>query len=344
MLILMKAGIVGASGYLGAELLRLLAGHPELQAAVLQADTSAGEPLGSLYPGLVAAYGDRVLEAIDLDALAACDVVFLAVPAGRSQAIVPRLLAAGAPLVVDLGPDFRLRDPAAYPQWYGFSHEAPELLTEAVFGLVERERKALSGARLIAAPGCYVTAASLALAPLVASGVLQSQGVIVDAASGTSGAGRGLSATTHHAAVNENFSAYKVLSHRHTPEIEQTIGATVCFTPHLAPMTRGILATCYGRLATAKSSSSEEVMAVLEQAYAGEPFVRVVAEPPATRDVYGTNCAHLCARVDSRTGTVVVLSAIDNLTKGGAGQALQAANVALGLPEAMGLPSVAVTP
>ncbi|MDA8296765.1 MAG: N-acetyl-gamma-glutamyl-phosphate reductase [Actinomycetota bacterium] len=341
---LMRAGIVGASGYLGAELLRLLAGHPELEAAVLQADSSAGEPVRSLYPGLLAAYGDRVLDAIDLDALAACDVVFLAVPAGRSQAIVPGLLAAGAPLVVDLGPDFRLRDPAAYPQWYGFSHEAPELLAEAAFGLVERERTALFGARLIAAPGCYVTAASLALAPLVAAGVIANEGVIVDAASGTSGAGRGLSAATHHAAVNENFSAYKVLSHRHTPEIEQAIGATVCFTPHLAPMTRGILATCYGRLAEPGALSSEEVMAVLEQAYANETFVRVVADLPATRDVHGTNCAHLSARVDPRTGTVVVLSAIDNLTKGGAGQALQAANVALGLPETTGLPVVAVTP
>lgn len=344
MLMLMRAGIVGASGYLGAELLRLLAGHLELEAAVLQADSSAGERVGALYPGLAAAYRDRVLDAIDLDALAACDVVFLAVPAGRSQAIVPGLLAAGAPLVVDLGPDFRLRDPAVYPQWYGFSHEAPELLAEAAFGLVERERQALSGARLIAAPGCYVTAASLALAPLVAAGVIAAEGVIVDAASGTSGAGRGLSAATHHAQVNESFSAYKVLSHRHTPEIEQAIGATVCFTPHLAPMTRGILATCYGRLADPGASSSEAVTAVLEQAYAGETFVRVVTDPPATRDVYGTNCAHLCARVDPRTGTVVVLSAIDNLTKGGAGQAVQAANVALGLPEAMGLSTVAVTP
>ncbi len=344
MLILMRAGIVGASGYLGAELLRLLAGHPDLEAAVLQADASAGERVRSLYPGLAQAYGDRVLDPIDLDVLAACDVVFLAVPAGRSQTIVPGLLAAGAPLVVDLGPDFRLRDPAAYPQWYGFSHEAPELLAAAAFGLVERERKALAGARLIAAPGCYVTAASLALAPLLEAGVISSEGVIVDAASGTSGAGRGLSAATHHATVNENFRAYKVLSHRHTPEIEQAIGATVCFTPHLAPMTRGILVTAYGRLLAPAGSSSEEVMAVLEQAYRGESFVHVVADPPATRDVYGTNCAHLTARVDPRTGTLVVLSAIDNLTKGGAGQALQAANVALGLPEAAGLPTVAVTP
>lgn len=334
--------MIGASGYLGAELLRLLAGHPEIDAAVLQADSSSGALLAELYPGLAAAYGDRRLEALAPAALADCDVVFVAVPAGRSQGIVAELAGAGVRCVVDLGPDFRLKDAALYPQWYGFAHEAPALLAEAVYGLPELFRAALPGARLIAAPGCYVTTASLALAPLVSAGLIETSAIVVDAASGTSGAGRAPTPGTHHATVNESFSAYKVLAHRHTPEIEQVIGATVCFTPHLAPMTRGILATCYGR--SARPTSTEEVRAVLRDAYEGEPFVQVVETPPATRDVHGSNCARISAHVDARTGLVLVLSATDNLVKGGAGQALQAANVALGLAETAGLPRVAVTP
>lgn len=337
-----SAGVIGASGYLGAELLRLLAGHPDLEVAAIQADSSSGTRIAELYPGLLAAYGDRRLDPLDPRALGGCDVVFVAVPAGRSQAIVPELLAAGVSCVVDLGPDFRLKDASLYPTWYGFDHQAPELLAEARFGLPELRRSELAGARLIAAPGCYVTAASLALAPLLRAGAVEATPVIVDAASGTSGAGRAPTPGTHHATVNESFSAYKVLAHRHTPEIEQTIGATVCFTPHLAPMTRGILATCYAR--AAHPTSNEEVIAMLEEAYADEPFVQVVDDPPATRDVHATNCARISGRFDPRTGLVLVLSAIDNLTKGGAGQALQAANCALGLDETAGLPRVAVTP
>ncbi|MCU1489430.1 MAG: argC [Acidimicrobiaceae bacterium] len=341
------AGIVGASGYLGAELLRLLAGHPELEVAVLQADSSAGKPLSELYPGLRAAYGDRLLEPADPAGLEGCEVVFVSVPSGRSQEIVSALVGT-VPCVVDLGPDFRLKDPGLYPTWYGFEHQMPELLAGAIYGLPELNRAALTGAAgapggaLIAAPGCYVTAASLALAPLVASGTVETNGVVVDGASGTSGAGRGLSAETHHAAANESFSAYKLLSHRHTPEMEQAIGASIVFTPHLVPMTRGILTTCYARASA--PTSTEALLDELAKAYVGEPFVEVVEAPPATRDVHGTNCAHLTARFDARTGTVLVLAAIDNLTKGGAGQALQAANLALGLGETSGLPRVAVTP
>lgn len=338
----LTAGVIGASGYLGAELLRLLAGHPALEVAALQADSSSGRPLKELYPGLAAAYDGRVLDALDPGALAGLDVVFVAVPAGRSQEIVPALRQMGSGCVVDLGPDFRLRDPALYPQWYGFTHGAPELLGEAVFGLPELYRKSLPGARLVAAPGCYVTAASLGLAPLVAAGLVDPAAIVVDAASGTSGAGRAPGAATHHATVNESFSAYKVLAHRHTPEIEQVIGATVVFTPHLAPMTRGILATCYARAAGPTSSAA--LAAALREAYAGEPFVEVVDEPPSTRDVYGANVARIAARFDERTGYALVFSAIDNLTKGGAGQALQAANVALGLEEGAGLPRVALVP
>jgi N-acetyl-gamma-glutamyl-phosphate reductase len=337
----MKAGIIGGSGYLGAELLRLLAGHPELEVAVVQADSSAGTAVAALYPGLAPVYGELVLGELDPAGVRGCDVVFVAVPAGRSQAIVPPLLAE-ARVVVDLGPDFRLKDPAAYPQWYKFEHTAPELLATAVYGLPELDRSGLGGASLIAAPGCYVTAASIALAPLVKAGAISPDGVVVDAASGTSGAGRVPSAATHHAVINESFDAYGLLTHRHTPEIEQATGASVLFTPHHAPMTRGILASCYARSAPGTTTAS--LLETLRDAYANEPFIAVVDEPPATRQTYGANTVRLTARHDERTGTTLVLAALDNLTKGGAGQAIQAANAALGLPETTGLPMVAVTP
>lgn len=332
---------MGASGYLGAELLRLLAVHPEFNVDVIQGDSSAGLALSSLYPGLDNAYPGLVLAPADPSALAGLDVVFLALPSGQSQRVVPNLVGRVG-LIVDLGADFRLKDPLAYERWYHFVHEAPQLLAEAVFGLVELNRVALSGAELIAAPGCYVTAASLALAPLLKAGVIAPKGIIIDAASGTSGAGRAPSEATHHGQVNENFSAYGLLQHRHTPEIEQTIGAEVLFTPHLAPMTRGILATCYA-LANAPTST-EELLEALAKAYANEPFIQICETAPETRQTYGANTCRITARYDDRTGHVLVLSALDNLTKGGAGQAIQAANVALGLAETAGLPRLALLP
>jgi N-acetyl-gamma-glutamyl-phosphate reductase len=337
----MRTAVVGGSGYLGAELLRLLAGHPDMEVALVQASGAAGTKLKERYPGLEAQFGELVYEPIDPGACEGCDVVFVAVPSGASQELVAALVDKVA-CVVDLGADFRLKDAAAYERWYGFEHRFPQLLDRAVYGLPELDRSALPGARLVAAPGCYVTAASLALAPLVREGLVERKGIVVDAASGTSGAGRSLSDATHHAAVNEGFSAYKVLEHRHTPEIEQAIGATVVFTPHLAPMTRGILATCYAQAVA--PTSTEEVLDVLAKVYEGEPFVVVDEALPSTRACYGTNLCRLSARHDSRTGAVVVLSAIDNLTKGGSGQAIQAANAALGLPEETGLPRLAVGP
>ena len=337
----MKAAVIGASGYLGAELLRLLAGHPEIEVALAQADSSAGRRPGELYAGLGAGYPDLVLDPLEPSAAEGCDVAFIAVPSGQSQSIVASLVAKVG-VVVDLGADFRLKDPASYEQWYHFEHRYPELLAEAVFGLPELFRSSIEGARLIASPGCYVTAASLALAPLVRAGVIESSGIIVDAASGTSGAGKEPRPDLLYAKVNESFSAYGLLSHRHTPEIEQTIGAQVLFTPHLAPMTRGILATCYAR--PAGSTSTEALLGALAEAYAGEPFVHVGEEPPSTRDTYGSNVVRLSARYDGRTNTVLLLSALDNLTKGGSGQALQSTNLALGLEETMGLPRVALLP
>lgn len=333
-----KVGIYGASGYTGAELLRLCAGHPDLDVVLATAESRSGAGAADIYPSLVGAYPKLVFADADPAAAEGLDLVFLALPHGTSQRLVPDLRKRVS-AVVDLAADFRLNDPSLYPLWYGEEHAAPELLSEFCFGLPELFREEVAGARLVAAPGCYVTAASLALAPLVRAGAIETAGVVVDATSGVSGAGRSLRQTSHFSTVNEDFTAYALLDHRHTPEMEQTIGAQVLFTPHLAPMTRGILATCYAR-PTAKS----DPLALLADFYADEPFVMVDERPPSTKATYGSNCAHLTARHDPRTGWVVVLCALDNLVKGASGQALQCANLALGLPETAGLPLVGVYP
>ncbi|HEV8063327.1 MAG TPA: N-acetyl-gamma-glutamyl-phosphate reductase [Acidimicrobiales bacterium] len=339
----MKCGVAGASGYLGAELLRLLADHPKFDVVTAQADSTAGARLGDEYPALARAYPDLVLDHLDVGALADLDTVFVALPSGQSQDVVASL-AGRVGLVVDLGADFRLKDPAAYPQWYGFEHTQPALLAEAVYGLPELYRESLAGARLISSPGCYVTAASLALEPLVGAGLVETSGIVVDAASGTSGAGKVPGANFHHPLANERFAPYGLLTHRHTPEIEQVIGAQVIFTPHLAPMTRGILTTCYARPTAGTNPSTGSLLDFLAARYAGDPFVHVTAGLPSTADAYGSNVAHLTARYDERTGWVLVLAAIDNLVKGGSGQAVQAANVALRIPETTGLPLVGLSP
>jgi N-acetyl-gamma-glutamyl-phosphate reductase len=248
--------------------------------------------------------------------------------------------------IVDLAADFRLKDASLYPTWYGEEHHHPALLEEFAFGLPELFRAELQGADLVAAAGCYVTAAALALAPLIRNNVIDGAGVIVDAASGVSGAGRKLAHTSHFGTVNEDFTAYGLLTHRHTPEIEQATGAAnLLFTPHLAPMTRGILATCYARpVASATTAATPDPLAALKDFYRDEPFVVVADNPPSTKATLGSNCAHLTARYDERTGYVVVLAALDNLVKGASGQAVQCANLALGLPETAGLPTIAVYP
>jgi N-acetyl-gamma-glutamyl-phosphate reductase len=339
----MKCAVVGATGYLGAELLRLLADHPTLDVAVAQAGATAGSAVADIYPALGRAYRDLVIDELDVGALRSLDVVFVALPSGQSQKVVSEL-AGDVQLVVDLGADFRLRDPSAYPKWYGFDHSVPELLAKARYGLPELFRTELVDARLIAAPGCYVTAASVPLAPLIASGMLATTGIVIDAASGTSGAGKSASDQFHHPLVNERFAAYGLLTHRHTPEIEQVIGAQVLFTPHLAPMTRGILATIYARPAAGVTVSTESLLSALGDRFRNEHFVNVTPGLPSTADAYGSNVVHLTARFDERTGWVVLISAIDNLVKGGSGQAIQAANVALGLPETAGLPLVGLSP
>jgi N-acetyl-gamma-glutamyl-phosphate reductase len=343
----MKAGIIGGSGYTGVELLRLLAGHPDIEVATVTAHSHAGQLVGEYTPSLAAAYPGMVYEAAGPngpDSLDGLDLVFCALPHGESQRIVPALRDRVG-VIVDLAADFRLRDPGLYPTWYGEPHEAPELLEQAAYGLPELFRPSLVGATLVASAGCYPTAAGLALAPLVRAGLIEASGIIVDAASGTSGAGRSATDSLHFGTVDENFVAYGLLTHRHTPEMQQILGAEVLFTPHLAPMVRGILATCYARPAAgARALSTADVMDALHRAYDHEPFVVVTDAPPSTKATSGSNCAHVTARVDERTGWVLVLCALDNLVKGASGQAVQCANVALGLPETTGLPTAGLYP
>ena len=333
--------VLGASGYGGVELLRLLGGHPELDVVYASADSAAGELAVDVHPSLAAAYPDLRFSSYDATDAAGADLVLCALPSGTSAAVIAELLPKVGH-VVDLGADFRLRDHTLYPRWYGWDHPSPELLEQAVFGLPELYRADIRGARLVAAAGCYVTAASLALRPFVAAGAIETTGIIVDAASGVSGAGRGLKHSGMFGTVDEDYTAYGLLTHRHTPEMEQVIGAQLLFTPHLAPMTRGILATCYARPGEGGLLTTDDALEILRTAYADEPFVVVSERVPSTKATRGANTVHLTARVDSRTGWVVVLSALDNMVKGAAGQAIQCANLALGLDETMGLPAVGV--
>lgn len=337
---MIRVGVGGASGYVGVELLRLLAQHPEFEVVVAAGDTQAGTRAAALYPSLAAAYPTLTFAPLEVAAFEDVDVAFLALPHGTSQSVVPELRKR-VRHVIDLGADFRLRDPATYAQWYGEEHTAPDLLEEAAFGIPELFRDEIREATLIAAAGCYPTSAALALAPLVRTGQIEPEGIIVDAVSGVSGAGRTLKHQLQYGTANEDFTAYGLLTHRHTPEIEQAAGVPrVIFTPHLAPMTRGLLATCYARPAT----STPDPLGTLGEFYADEPFIVVGDEPPSTKATLGSNCAHITARHDPRTGWVVVLSALDNLGKGASGQMIQCANLAVGLDETLGLPTVGVYP
>ncbi|MBT8216874.1 MAG: N-acetyl-gamma-glutamyl-phosphate reductase [Acidimicrobiia bacterium] len=339
-----RVGIIGASGFAGAELMRLCATHPDLEVAFAAADSQAGTAVGGLYPSLAAAYPGMVLqpwEAIPDD----LDVVFLALPHGTSQSIVPKL---SAGYIIDLGADFRLDDTALYPAWYGQEHTAPELLDDFVYGLPELFRTSITGATRVAVPGCYVTTAALTLAPLVTQGLIEPTGIVVDAASGVSGAGRAPKASTAFSTVDENFTAYGLLNHRHTPEMQMALSrhagtdVELLFTPHLAPMNRGILATCYAR--PTGSPTGDDLLAAMQDAYEGEPFVVVSETIPSTKATLGSNSVHLTVQMDERTGWVVAIGALDNLVKGAAGQAIQCTNLALGLPETAGLAAAGMYP
>jgi N-acetyl-gamma-glutamyl-phosphate reductase len=341
-----RAGVVGGSGYTGAELLRLLASHPEIEVVHVTADSNAGVKVGTLHPGLAAAYPEiryAPYDASDLDGL---DVAFLALPHGHSQHHAPELVGRVAHLV-DIGADFRL--PAwDYEQWYGEAHQAPDLLPAFAYGLPELFREKVTAHDHVANPGCYPTAAILALAPLVAEGLVEPMGIIVDAASGISGRGRGLSVGSLYSEANENVAAYGLLTHRHTAEMELGLSAIspagpvqVLFTPHLVPMTRGILATCYARPAS-EGLTTTALLDRYRDFYAGEAFVAVLDEPPSTRATLAGNAVHLTVRADPRTGAVLAIAAEDNLVKGAAGQALQNANLLLGLDETTGLSAVGI--
>ena len=331
-------GIVGASGFAGAELLRLAASHPEVEVVWAAGDTQAGTPIAGLYPNLAAAVGARTFDRFEPAMADGLDAVFLALPHGASGAVVPELRTR-AKVVLDLGADFRLKDAELYPRWYGNEHPAPEHLADFVYGLPELHRAELAGATAVAVPGCYPTVTILALHPLLSRGLVESTGSVVDAATGVSGAGRDKFPVCN---VDEDFRAYGLLTHRHTPEMEQELGVQLLFTPHLAPMNRGILATCYAR--PTGSTSTAALLAALHDAYEDEPFVVVTDEPPSTKATMGANTCHVTARYDERTGWVVVLAAIDNLVKGTSGQALQCLNLALGLDETLGLPTVGLLP
>jgi len=338
----MDVGIIGASGYGGTELLRILHGHPALHPRVLGAGGNAGADLATFTPSLAAAYGSIEFVPTSAAAFAGLDTVFLALPHGASQDLAAELLAT-VPLVIDLAADFRFDEPSVYDEWYGEAHRAPELLSSFVYGLPELDRTAIPGARAVAVPGCYPTAATLALAPFVSSGLVATTGIIVDAASGLSGAGRSPSERLHFAHATDDVTAYGLLSHRHTPEIERNLGgAEVLFTPHLVPMSRGMLATCYARPTGALTTSA--AMELLHATYDDEPFVLVTDAPPSTKATLGSNCVHVTARVDPRTGWLVAIAALDNLVKGAAGGAVQCANLALGLAETTALPVAGLYP
>ncbi len=350
-----RVAIVGASGYTGAELVRLLLGHPRVELTLVAAKRAAGQRLDEVFPHL-RGLAPLPIEAFDAAEVAArADVAFAALPHGESALVVAALRARGV-TTLDLSADFRLHDGAAWSQWYGSAdhphHPAAPLLGEAVYGLPERHRAALRGAGLVAVPGCYPTATILAIAPLLAAGLVSPDGLVVDAKSGASGAGRSPGPSTHLPEAGEGVRAYKVGgTHRHTPEIEQELGLaagaplSVLFTPHLLPMSRGILACVYAAPTDASRPASAYREALLA-AYADEPFVDVLPDGtlPDTAHVRGSNRAHVQVVYDPRTRRVLALSAIDNLVKGASGQAVQCLNLMRGWPETTGLAAAPLFP
>ena len=343
---MIRAGIVGATGYTGVELLRLLLSHPEVEPVVVTSRGNAGEALDTLFPNL-RGHTSLAFTAPDAGRLSECDVVFFATPHGVAHGLAGELLSRGT-RVIDLSADFRLRDPGLWAHWYGQSHGAPELLDLAVYGLPEINRAHIPDARLIAVPGCYPTAVILGFVPLLEGGLVEPGRLVADAKSGVSGAGRKAQVGTLLCEASESFKAYGVTGHRHLPEILQTLtqvagGAPrLTFVPHLVPMIRGIHATLYATL----SNPRVDLQAVYEQRYRDEPFVDVMpaGSHPETRSVRGTNLCRVAVHRPGDGDTVVVLSVIDNLVKGAAGQAIQNLNLMFGLAETTGLDGIAVLP
>ena len=343
---MITAGIVGGTGYTGVELLRLLAGHPRVALEVITSRAQAGQPVSAIYPNL-RGHLDLAFSEPDPAALGACDVVFFATPNGTAMEMAPALIERGA-RVIDLGADFRIRDLDVWSKWYGMTHQCPELAAEAVYGLPERYREAIRGARLVANPGCYPTAVQLGLIPLLETGAVDTTHLVADAKSGASGAGRQPRQHTLLCEAGENFHAYGASGHRHLPEIRQglteaaggEVGLT--FVPHLVPMVRGIHATLYARL----HDPATDLQALYEERFADEPFVDVLppGSHPETRTVRGSNMVRMAVHRPEGGDMALVLAVEDNLVKGAAGQAVQNMNLMFDLPEVMGLQGIPVLP
>ena len=341
-----SVGVVGGTGYTGVELLRLLCQHPAVRLHVITSRAEAGQRVADLYPNLRGRV-DAQFSAPDIGELCQCDVVFFATPNGIAMESAPTLLEAGVK-VIDLAADFRLRDPAAWERWYGMPHKCPDLLAEAVYGLPEVNRERIRTARLVANPGCYPTAVQLGFLPLVEQGMVDPSRLVADAKSGVSGAGRHARVDVLFSEAADSFKAYGVPGHRHLPEITQGLTAVaggpvgLTFVPHLVPMIRGIHATLYATL----KDPHGDLQALYEQRYANEPFVDVLpaGAHPETRSVRGANLCRIAVHRPQGGDTVVILSVIDNLVKGAAGQAVQNMNLLFGLPETQGLEQVALLP
>ena len=346
---MVKAAILGATGYAGAELVHILSGHPDTELVYLASHSYAGKKFSDIYPGMKGVCDQELREDDIKKATENADVIFLSLPAGLASGIVTdEILEKSA--VIDLGADFRLHDKETYETWYKTEHHSPSLLEKAVYGLPEIHREAIKGKRLIANPGCYTTCSIMTLYPLVKAGLVKTDGIVIDAKSGTSGAGRGEKLGSLFCEVNESIKAYGVTTHRHTPEIEQELSEAagknivLQFTPHLVPMNRGILVTAYASLK--RKVTPEEVRAVYEKYYADETFVRVLEDGvcPQTRWVEGSNFVDVNFRIDPRTNRIIMMGAMDNLVKGAAGQAVQNMNLMFGLPEEEGLRMAPVFP
>lgn len=338
---MIRVSILGATGYAGAELSRLLSMHKEVQIMHLISRSFAGKRLSDVYTGLDESL--PVLEELDIDRIAAdSDVAFTSLPHGASKEVIPALYKKGL-RVIDLSGDFRYDEASVYAKWYGEEHSSPALLKESVYGLPELHRSAIKEAKLVGNPGCYTTCSILALAPLVANKLIDVSTIIIDAKSGTSGAGREPSQPFHFCEVNESFKAYKVAAHRHTSEIEQELSKLhggeimLSFTPHLLPVNRGILATSYANLT--QKASAKELIALYKSHFAGEPFVKIYESGlPELKHVNGSNNVAIGLAVDERLSRVIIVSCLDNLIKGAGGQAIQNMNLMFGMDEAEGLP------